>query len=197
MSLQAVAAEIVGSGGGRGGGPGRGGPPGRGGASSGLQQLDPRQMRKLNSLLRNAKFNVTHRLVRPLWYSSFILIATRKTSRVFTMRGLTTQPAADLKFLLSGRDGKPDRMVSVVEYYKTQYNVTVTKPRLPCVSYGQKNYVPMEFVNLAEFNSIPMLQLTGDQQGQPAVSVACSLMLMSPRRGDDQSRCQESNRPCR
>jgi len=34
------------------------------------------------------------------------------------MRSLTTQPASDLKFLLTGRDGGKDRMVTVVAYFK-------------------------------------------------------------------------------
>lgn len=58
------------------------------------------------------------------------------------MRGLTMQSAAELKFLLSGRDGQPDKMVTIVDYYKSQYNMTVTQPRLPCIAYGSKNYVP-------------------------------------------------------
>ena len=75
------------------------------------------------------------------------------------MRGLTSQSAADLKFLLNGRDGKEDRMISIVDYFKEIYNVQVTKPRLvgliqngnflylqlmsqPCVAFGQRNYIP-------------------------------------------------------
>ncbi len=46
------------------------------------------------------------------------------------MRGLTSQSAADLKFLLEGKEGKADRMISIVDYYKEIYNVQVTKPRL-------------------------------------------------------------------
>ncbi len=58
--------------------------------------------------------------------------------------------------------------------------MTVTKPRLPCVSYGQKNYIPcvqlvmdllssllitfsMEFVKILPFNSIPMRSLSAEQ----------------------------------
>jgi eukaryotic translation initiation factor 2C len=48
------------------------------------------------------------------------------------MRGITAQSAADLKFLLAGKDGKQDKMVTLPEYYKQVHNVTVTKPRLVC-----------------------------------------------------------------
>lgn len=58
------------------------------------------------------------------------------------MMGLTNQPASDLKFLLNGRDGKADKMVSIVDYFKQTYNVTVTKPRMPCVIFGKKNFIP-------------------------------------------------------
>ena len=37
---------------------------------------------------------------------------------MFTMRGITTQCAADLKFLLSARDGGQERMVTVAQYFK-------------------------------------------------------------------------------
>jgi eukaryotic translation initiation factor 2C len=133
--------EILGMGGGGGGRGGRGGfapRGGRGGAPGGPpQSLDPRSIKRLNDVLRMAKFTVNHRLVSLTFHSIFCLDRdadlARKTSRVFTMRGLTVQAAADLKFLLSGRDGEPDRMVTIVDYYKEIYNVTVTKPRL--VSY--------------------------------------------------------------
>ena len=58
------------------------------------------------------------------------------------MRGITTQVAADLKFLLNGKDGKPDEMVTIVEYFKRVYNISVNNPRLPCVAFGQRNYIP-------------------------------------------------------
>jgi eukaryotic translation initiation factor 2C len=98
------------------------------------------------------------------------------------MRGLTVQAAADLKFLLTGRDGAQDRMVSIVDYYKEMYNVQVTKPRLvsaylfifslkltlqPCVAYGQRNYVPLEFVRLEEFNSKLSPTTLDDRQVSP------------------------------
>ncbi|KAK1921573.1 eukaryotic translation initiation factor 2C 2 [Papiliotrema laurentii] len=142
---------MLGDGGGGGRGGGRGGRGGRGGFSGGgrpdVQSISPVQLRKLNEVLRMAKFTVTH----------------RKSSRVFTMRGLTSQCAADLKFLLNGRDGRPDRMVSVETYMKEQYNYVVRKPRLPCVQYGSKFYLPMECVVLEAFNSIPFRSLTADQ----------------------------------
>lgn len=68
---QSVIPEFLGIGGGGGGGrggargrggfggPSRGGAPGGGGA--GLQSLTPQEVRKLNGILRNAKFTVTHR----------------------------------------------------------------------------------------------------------------------------------------
>ena len=81
------------------------------------------------------------------------------------MRGLTTQPASELKFLLDGKDGAGDEMVTIVDYMKRkwpfqatlttgQYNYVVKYPRMPCVQvsltrsgfadcqYGNKNYLP-------------------------------------------------------
>lgn len=151
-----VIPELLGMGGGGGGGRGgrggmrggfggRGGAPGGGGAPA-IQNLSPHQLKQLNGILRNAKFTVTH----------------RKTNRVFTLSRIAQQAAADCKFLLQGRDGQPDKMVHVPEYFQKVHNVQVTKPRLPCVVQG-KNYIPMEFVRLVEFNSIPFAKLSANQ----------------------------------
>ncbi|KIR56890.1 argonaute [Cryptococcus gattii Ru294] len=141
--------------GGRGGARGgRGGP--RGGFMGGapgparpIQELNPAQTKRLNDILRGAKFTVTH----------------RKTERVFSIIKLTSQPADNIKFTLNGKDGQPDRTVSVAQYFQEQYNVRVTRPRLPCVQYG-KNFIPMEFVKLEPFNSIPMMRITPDQTAE-------------------------------
>jgi hypothetical protein len=69
-------------------------------------------------------------------------LTNRQTERVFSLKGFTHQPAENIKFLLTGKDGAADKMVTIVEYYKKTYNATVTKPRLPCVQYGNKNFVP-------------------------------------------------------
>lgn len=37
------------------------------------------------------------------------------------MRGVTTQTAEELNFLLNGKDGKADKMVSVVQYFKGEW----------------------------------------------------------------------------
>ncbi|ORY30401.1 Piwi domain-domain-containing protein [Naematelia encephala] len=158
MLPDAVARLIDNGGGGRGGRGGRGfdrGGRGGGGGSgmahgAGLSQLTDGQLSKLNKILRNAKFTVTH----------------RQTNRVYSIKTLTHRPASELSFLLTGRDGKADTKVGVVQYFKTQYNANVTKPRLPCVmdfKYGNNSYVPMEFVKLLDYNPIPMTALTSDQ----------------------------------
>ncbi|KAI9636399.1 putative eukaryotic translation initiation factor 2C 2 [Dioszegia hungarica] len=143
--------EILGTGGGGGFRGGRGGPRGGapGGGAGGLQTLDMRQIAKLNGLLRSAKFELIH----------------RKSSRQYTFLKITAQPAAECKFLLDGKDGKESKMVTIPEYYKQTYNVTLQKPRLPCISFGAggKNKVPLELVRLVEYNSIPFLKLSGDQ----------------------------------
>ncbi|CAD6584810.1 MAG: hypothetical protein TREMPRED_003962 [Tremellales sp. Tagirdzhanova-0007] len=160
--LHQVAPALLGAGGGGGGrggfdrGRGRGGPPGGRPGGGGLDSISPPQLRKLNEILRTARFTPTHRQA----------FDHSPTQRVYTIRGITSQAAADLKFLLSGRDGGVDRMVSVVDYFQQQYNVTTTKPRLPCIAYGQKNYIPMEFVQILPFNSIPMRSLSSDQTAE-------------------------------
>lgn len=75
--------------------------------------------------------------------SELLLTFRRKTDRVFTLKALTIKKAEEITFLLTAKDGNgADKMVSVADYFKQTYNVTVTKPQLPCVQYGQKNFVP-------------------------------------------------------
>jgi len=45
-------------------------------------------------------------------------------------------------FVLEGRDGKENKKMTVAQYFKTELNITVTKPGLPCVRYGKRNLVP-------------------------------------------------------
>ncbi|KAK8847412.1 hypothetical protein IAR55_005270 [Kwoniella newhampshirensis] len=134
--------------GGRGGSSFQGG--GGGGRGASLHEINQSQLKKLGEILKGGKFKVTH----------------RKSSRIFTIAGLTRQPAEALRFMISGRDGQPDRQCNVVQYFKEQYNVTVTRPRLPCVKYGKSNFIPLEFVKLEPFHSIPMLKITGDQTAE-------------------------------
>ncbi|WWC59473.1 uncharacterized protein I303_102029 [Kwoniella dejecticola CBS 10117] len=128
--------------GGRGGG-GRGGGPAYhgGGAVPAIQDLNPNQIRRLNDYLKTAKFKVAH----------------RNTDRLFSINKITTQPAEALKFTLSGKDGKPDRQIGIVQYYKEMYNRQVTRPRLPCVQYGKNNYIPLEFLFIFHNTRIPGL----------------------------------------
>lgn len=77
-----------------------------------------------------------------VFYSSTRVLMSRTTERVFSIKSLTVKPAAEIKFLLNAKDGAADKMVSLTDYYKSTYNAVVTKPRLPCVQYGNNNYVP-------------------------------------------------------
>ncbi len=172
---QEVAAALLsmggGGGGGRGGGRGRGGtgfdrgglgrggPPGHqgGGGGGGMTSINPSQLRKLNEILRNAKFTVTHRRVTPVTDPGEADFYKGKP-RGFSPCGLL--PLSRLRILsfclpagTAVRTGwslwlptsKVDMFKLNVSQFITvaeQYNVTVTKPQLPCVAYGQKNYVP-------------------------------------------------------
>ena len=67
LPLQQVAPALLGAGGGGGGrggfdrGRGRGGPPGGRPGGGGLDSISPPQLRKLNEILRTARFTPTHR----------------------------------------------------------------------------------------------------------------------------------------
>jgi eukaryotic translation initiation factor 2C len=90
-------------------------------------------------------------------------------------------PAEKIFFALNGKDGQADRRVSICQYFEEFHGSTVTKPRLPCIQvscfllivwtrankqYGKKAYVPLEFVELTEWNSLPPLKLSPDQTAE-------------------------------
>ncbi len=106
------------------------------------------------------------------------------------MRGLTTKSAAELQFLLNGKDGKADRMVTVEHYMKGKVhlfyidmssqhqNSTITpfESLDSLVSNTELNSTfreslhlmaeltgSLECVDLKEFNSIPFRSLAAEQ----------------------------------
>lgn len=59
------------------------------------------------------------------------------------MTDITKIPAERDYFKLDSPDGRGgQKEISVVDYFKDTYNITVTKPRLPCVIYGKSNKIP-------------------------------------------------------
>ncbi|WVF69798.1 hypothetical protein IAT40_004577 [Kwoniella sp. CBS 6097] len=139
--------------GGRGGFQGRGGmPEGGGGGQLDLESALAHRMNDLRKL-RNAKFNLTYRIsVRP-----------------YSIEGFTDKPADQNTFTLDGRDGKPDRTVSVVQYFHEMCGYTIRRPRLPMVlvkkEKNKKQWAkfPMECVVLCDYNAIPFAAVTSDQ----------------------------------
>lgn len=63
---------------------------------------------------------------------------------------ITQQAAEDITFVLEGREGQADRKVDICTYFREMYGVTVTKPRLPCIAYGRKGFIPMEVSLLSD-----------------------------------------------
>lgn len=148
---------LGGGAGGRGGRGGRGGPRGGRGGPMGVfgghapvDQLNPMQIKKLGQLLWGAKFTLPY----------------KKTSRFYTIKQISQHSAASIQFVMQGRDGGPSKKISIVDYFKEHFNIIIKKPRLPCVVYGKNFMVPLELVQLAEFNAVPFSQLTGDQAAE-------------------------------
>jgi eukaryotic translation initiation factor 2C len=111
------------------------------------QELRPFELSKLRKVFAMCKFKLNH----------------RPTSKIFTIMSITAKPASEIEFTLSGRDGAPDEKINLAAYYKKVYNKDLRYPRLPCVIYGKKNYVPLEFVDIEPFNGLPPNKLLPDQ----------------------------------
>ncbi|KAK8865920.1 hypothetical protein IAR55_001068 [Kwoniella newhampshirensis] len=135
----------------------RGGPPrgrgGFGGHPGGNREIDVLGEYDINivkKILRGAKFTVMH----------------RSSTRLHTILSITRECAQNIKFSIEGRDGQPDQTISICDYYQQFHQSPVTKPRLPCVQYGKKAFVPLEFVRLADWNSLPPTRLTAEQTAE-------------------------------
>lgn len=100
---------------------------------------------------------------------------------------ITAQSAEKIIFTMDGKNGEGEQRITIADYYRQFYSATVTKPRLPCVQvghsaneyttadciadselkprsqYGKKAFIPIEFVRLADWNSLPPTKLTADQ----------------------------------
>ncbi|OCF39530.1 hypothetical protein I317_06689 [Kwoniella heveanensis CBS 569] len=131
------------------------GPPHGTGSYSGpqqreLSQLNPAEIALVKKVLRGAKFTVNH----------------RASSRLHTILSVTVQPADQITFNIESHDGGPDIKISIPDYYQQYHGKQVTRPRLPCVQYGKKAFIPLEFVNLAQWNSLPPTKLTAEQTAE-------------------------------
>lgn len=98
------------------------------------------------------------------------------------MMRITAQPAGETKFLLDGKDGKESKMVSIPEYYKSTYNLTVTKPRLvgrssPDDGIGKADALAMCLVREEQSSPFGIRQAVGLQQ-HPVPQVVCKLQCL-------------------
>lgn len=108
------------------GGP-RGGP--RLGPRPGPQQtavpteLSEIQVSILKRKLRGARFTVTH----------------RQSTRLHTVITVTSRSAQEIRFQVEGKNGEPERTISVAQYYQEYYACHVRYPRLPCIQVSTSN----------------------------------------------------------
>ncbi|WWC66253.1 uncharacterized protein I206_100154 [Kwoniella pini CBS 10737] len=115
-----------------------------------LNALTEMETALVKKVIRGTKFTVTH----------------RKSERLHTVLSLTLQPAELITFDIQGKDGGENRKISIIEYYRQYHQVQVTKPRLPCIQYGKKAFIPLEFVKFAQWNSLPPTKLNADQTAE-------------------------------
>ena len=95
--------------------------------------LQPREFREANAAFKGIKVRLTH-------------FSGQKRQKL--LRGLSKQSAKETYF----KDDK-GRKTSVVEYFKSQYGITLKHPELPCVVSGTSDkpiYFPMEVCDVLE-----------------------------------------------
>lgn len=102
------------------------------------QSLSAFEINKLRKIFSQCKFRLNY----------------RTSSKVLTILSISAKPANEIEFMLAGRDGSPDVMTNIATYFRNAYNKELRYPRLPCVVYGKKNYVPLELVDLEPFNGL-------------------------------------------
>ena len=66
-----------------------------------------------------------------------------KTQTGFRKKITSFGPDTNFKFPLK-EDNKPEVQISIKDYLKKQYKITLQYPELPCINLGKTNYLPME-----------------------------------------------------
>ncbi|OCF58806.1 hypothetical protein L486_03296 [Kwoniella mangroviensis CBS 10435] len=148
--------------GGRGGRGGRGGPRGRGGFGPGLGNSSAR----LADILSR---RYSHEKLKKLFWGAKYTLTYRATTRPFRIEGFTTETAAQIRFEINEHNSPQKKMVSAVEYFKSLYNLTIRHPDLPMIVTGKnrgRKLIPMEFVQLTEFNGIPFTAVSSTQTAE-------------------------------
>ncbi len=129
-------------GGGRGGGRGGFGGGGGGGGGEGISQLSPFDKQTLRKKLRGVQLRKTYMAGRPAAF-----------------KGFSDLPASEIKFT-----NKEGRELSLVQYFRETYNITLKYPNLPAVDHGGgKKYVPMELLIVEKGHALPPLGLSSEQ----------------------------------
>ena len=98
-----------------------------------VRELSPRDIAIVKNKIRGAKVSFG---VHPRWgraHDTQFMVTHRQSTRLHTVLSMTQAPARGMNFMIQGKDGAQDRNVSIPEYYKEYYGVTVTKPDLPCI----------------------------------------------------------------
>ncbi|WRT64769.1 uncharacterized protein IL334_001703 [Kwoniella shivajii] len=140
-----------GRGGGRGGFNGRGGPPGGfAGGQVPLEDLLQGKLYHISKLLKGAKCTLTY----------------SKSKKPLIINGFLDKTAAECKFDMKSKDGAPNQMITVSQYFHNFHNITLKRPRLPLVKVGNKSLIPLELIKLCDFNAIPFAAVTADQTAE-------------------------------
>src|SRR5690349_8802932 len=70
-------------------------------------------------------------------------------------------------------EGKPSRVISIADYFREKYKITLKFPDLPCIIVGQKgNVLPIEVCVLAPNQKVNRNKLTPDQEANMIKSCA-------------------------
>ncbi|WVQ69266.1 uncharacterized protein L199_007483 [Kwoniella botswanensis] len=148
--LLGIVTEIFmgdGNGSGRRGGRGaRGGPRGRGGFGPGLGNSSAR----LADILSR---RYSHEKLKKLFWGAKYTLTYRTTTRPCKIEGFTAETAAQIRFEINGHNSSQKKM----------------HPDLPMIVTGKdrgRKLIPMEFVQLEEFNGIPFTAVSSNQTAE-------------------------------
>jgi eukaryotic translation initiation factor 2C len=101
--------------------------------------IDPQDIARINRFVKGIKVRVSHR-------------GTMR--RKYRVSRLTLKPASQCVFTLS-EEGKDEKQISVVDYFKDKYNIPLSLPFLPCVLVQRDNFLPIELCSVVEGQRFP------------------------------------------
>ncbi|PVV02580.1 hypothetical protein BB560_002963, partial [Smittium megazygosporum] len=111
-----------------------------------LQIMNLRSPSDLRSKPEPERMNFINRLLKGL---TLVMNHRDRGSSRFKAKGLSDRGADQINFDITDAKTQETKKISVAQYLRDRYKISLQFPFLPCIEFGRGNYLPMELCNIA------------------------------------------------